>query len=62
MALCIHGDVCKAYVNEKKAILSDYCPRGCKYFKPISACPKCRKNVISEYKFCPCCGYDLRRK
>lgn len=31
---CIHGDVCRAYIREKRCILRGTCPR-CEYYEPV---------------------------
>ncbi len=31
---CIHGDLCKDYMKNFKAIKSTHCPYGCKYYVP----------------------------
>lgn len=31
---CIHGDVCRAYMREKRCILRGRCPM-CEYYEPV---------------------------
>ncbi len=39
MAVCIHGDVCRAWMNERTILnkypLSQECPYGCTYFEEL---------------------------
>ena len=31
---CIHGDLCRAYMNEKQCILRMGCPTTCEFYEP----------------------------
>lgn len=31
---CVHGDVCRAYMNEKQCILRMGCPTTCEFYEP----------------------------
>lgn len=48
MAICIHGDVCKAYMKRCGLIspLSNKCPNGCKYFKESNAISNAKSDPI----------------
>ena len=35
---CIHGDVCRAYIRERKCILRSSCPK-CEYYVPAPKIP-----------------------
>lgn len=31
---CAHGNVCRAYMKERRTILRQSCPSGCEFYKP----------------------------
>ena len=33
--VCIHGDVCRKYLNVTGTIISAMCPYECKFYKPV---------------------------
>lgn len=55
MPKCIHGEVCRAYMRKGAHIISNYCPKQCKYFEPVKLCPTCRR----KSNFCQKCGKEL---
>lgn len=48
MAICEHGEVCRAYMKRYKvAPLSRSCPNGCPHFKETGSLTKISDNLIS---------------
>lgn len=49
---CIHGDVCRAYMNEKCCILRSTCPK-CEYYKPVDKMPAEREKSMCPAMYWP---------
>lgn len=34
MTACIHGEVCREYLRQRRGIICRTCPRGCRFYEP----------------------------
>lgn len=60
MGKCIHGDVCRAYMNKGARILSAHCPRCCRYYESVKTCKKCGAEIDDIHaRYCSNCGKKL---
>lgn len=49
---CIHGDVCRAYMREKRCILRSTCPK-CEHYEPVYTTPGVSDVDASSFRCCP---------
>lgn len=65
MSLCIHGDVCREYLRQRRGIICQTCPRGCRFYEQeertvvltgAGLCPECRRLVGEGERYCAYCG------
>lgn len=60
MAVCIHGDVCRAYMMRGSRILEPRCP-NCIHYMSAKPCVKCGAYQFDhKAKFCSSCGTKLK--
>lgn len=31
---CVHGEVCREYLKQRRGIICQTCPKGCKFYEP----------------------------
>lgn len=48
-APCIHGDLCRGYLNKYRKIYSNRCPHGCEFYEPDNT-----NFVYPAYPYVPC--------
>lgn len=70
MTACIHGEVCREYLRQRRGIICQTCPTGCRFYEPeertcrmidngvelcCSVCDR-RHGYDDEPDFCMGCG------
>ena len=46
MSPCIHGEVCREYLRQRRGIICQTCPTGCRFYEPKER--TCRMTVLEN--------------
>ena len=64
MTACIHGEVCREYLRQRRGIICQTCPTGCRFYEPEER--TCHMERASGYFntkvitwFCSECGSPI---
>lgn len=64
MTACIHGEVCREYLRQRRGIICQTCPRGCRFYEPEERTCRVVTDIRAfsqtqdmHVKSCSACGY-----
>lgn len=62
MSACIHGEVCREYLRQRRGIICQTCPTGCRFYEPKErTCRNTAGKPFAGYRMFSCseCGAYL---
>lgn len=65
MSACIHGEVCREYLRQRRGIICQTCPTGCRFYEPKERTCHAVVRPDGAGAFVVCCsecGHDLGGK
>lgn len=56
MTACIHGEICREYLRQRRGIICQTCPTGCRFYEPEERTCHMVFDHMTDTAFCDVCG------